>query len=146
MEKRLPGHALKPVVKLPVTVTVMDAVRAMAKMKVGAVVVLDGKQLKGIFTERDVATRVVLEQLDPTKTLVSGVMTTAVKTIRDDADPKVARRLMVENHIRHLPVLDASGEVISMLSMRHLLRAEVSELEQTVWTLVADSSADGPGG
>jgi CBS domain-containing protein len=146
MEKRLPGHALKPVVKVPTAATVMDAVRAMVRQKVGAVVVLDGVRLRGIFTERDVVTRVVLEGLDPDKTPIVNVMTSSVKTIRDDADPKVARGLMVENHIRHLPVLDASGEVISMLSMRHLLRAEVSDLEQTVWTLVSETSADGPGG
>jgi YVTN family beta-propeller protein len=41
---------------------------------------------------------------------------------------------------------ESSGKVLAMLSMRHLLRAEVSDLEQTVWTLVADTAADGPGG
>jgi CBS domain-containing protein len=146
MEKRLPGQALKPVVEVTMTATVMDAIKAMVKKKVGAVIVLDGGRLKGVFTERDVVIRVVLERLDPEKTRVADVMTAAVKTVRDDADPAVARSMMIENHIRHLPVLDASGKVISMLSMRHLLRAEVNDLEQTVWALVADTAVDGPGG
>jgi hypothetical protein len=53
---------------------------------------------------------------------------------------------MSENHIRHLPVVDAEGRVITMLSMRHLLRAEVNDLKQTVWELVAETAVDGPGG
>ena len=55
-------------------------------------------------------------------------------------------RLMAEHHIRHLPVVDADGGVVTMLSMRHLLRAEVQDLTQTVWELVAENAVDGPGG
>jgi len=53
---------------------------------------------------------------------------------------------MSEHHIRHLPVVDAEGRVVTMLSMRHLLRAEVQDLQQTVWELIAENAADGPGG
>jgi hypothetical protein len=53
---------------------------------------------------------------------------------------------MAKRHIHHLPVVDAGGRVVTMLSMRHLLRAGVKDLEQTVWELVAERAADGPGG
>ena len=146
MEKTLPRKALKPVVAVGKDATVMDAIRAMVEKRVGAVMVLDEGRLLGIFTERDVVVRVVLEGREPSKTRAADVMTSAVKTIRDDTDRKVARRLMADNHIRHLPVVDAAGKIVSMLSMRHLLRAEVSDLEQTVWSLVSETAVDGPGG
>ena len=142
----LPKRALKEVVKVSKTATVMDAVRAMAKSRVGAVVVLDEHKLLGVFTERDVVTRVVLEKRDTESTRVADVMTTSVLTVRDDADRSQALRLMIDNHIRHLPVIDKDGRVAAMLSMRHLLREDIQELRQTVWALVADSAADGAGG
>jgi CBS domain-containing protein len=91
-------------------------------------------------------TRVVLERLNADTTAVADVMTTSVLTVREDADRSSILRLMAKRHIHHLPVVDAGGRVVTMLSMRHLLRAEVQDLEQTVWELVAERAADGPGG
>jgi CBS domain-containing protein len=136
----------KPVVSVSKEATVMDAVRAMVERNVGATVVLDGGRLVGVFTERDVVTRVVLKNRSPEATPVAEVMTTSVLTVREDTDRSSVLRLMSENHIRHLPVVDAEGRVITMLSMRHLLRAEVNDLKQTVWELVAETAVDGPGG
>jgi CBS domain-containing protein len=136
----------KPAVSVPKNATVLDAIRAMVERNVGATVVLDGERLAGIFTERDVVTRVVLKELDPKTTSVASVMTTDVKTVREDADRSSILNLMSGQHIRHLPVLDAEGHVVTMLSMRQLLRAEVHDLQQTVWELVADTAIDGPGG
>jgi CBS domain-containing protein len=54
---------------------------------------------------------------------------------------------MNDHRFRHLPVVDEAGRVVSVLSMRQLLRAAVQDLEQTVWELVAETTAiDGPGG
>jgi CBS domain-containing protein len=138
--------ARKPVVSVSKEATVMDAVRAMVERNVGATVVLDGGRLVGVFTERDVVTRVVLKSRNPEATPVAEVMTTSVRTVREDTDRSSVLRIMSENHIRHLPVVDAEGRVITMLSMRHLLRAEVNDLKQTVWELVAETAVDGPGG
>jgi CBS domain-containing protein len=136
----------KPAVSVPKNATVFDAVRAMTERNVGATVVLDGDKLVGVFTERDVVTRVVLKEQNPRTTTVASVMTTDVKTVREDADRSSILSLMSSHHIRHLPVLDAEGRVVTMLSMRQLLRAEVHDLQQTVWELVADTAIDGPGG
>jgi CBS domain-containing protein len=141
----LPPHALKPVVKISKSTTVLQAIKQMCDHKVGAVVVLEDDRLVGVFTERDVLIRVLLEERDPKTTPVADVMTRSVRTVSRDEDRNVARRMMVDNHIRHLPVVDANGKVVSMLSMRHLLRAEISDLEQTVWALVAEAQ-DSPGG
>jgi len=146
MPKSLPPQALKPVVKVDTSTTVMAAIKAMTEKKVGAVVVLDNERPVGIFTERDVMIRVVLERREPETTPVSEVMTRTVRTVRHDEERIVAKRLMMENHIRHLPVVDGEGRCVAMLSMRHLLREDVSELEQTVWALVAEASVDGAGG
>jgi CBS domain-containing protein len=136
----------KPVVSVSKDATVMDTVRAMVERNVGASIIVDGKKLLGIFTERDVLTRVLLKDFNPATTAVGTVMTTAVKTVREDADRSSILHLMSTNHIRHLPVVNDEGHVVMMLSMRHLLRAEVHDLQQTVWELVADTAIDGPGG
>jgi CBS domain-containing protein len=136
----------KPVVSVPKGATVMDAVREMVARNVGATVVLDGERLVGVFTERDVVKRVVLEGRDPATTPVAEVMTRSVVTVREDTDRSSVLRTMNERHIRHLPVIDSKGRVLTMLSMRHLLRAEVYDLQQTVWELVSETAIDGPGG
>jgi len=137
---------LKPAVSVTRTATVMETIRAMVTGNVSAVVVLDAGHLAGVFTERDVVVRVVLGGLDADRTPVGEVMTRNPVTVREDADRSSVLRIMNERHIRHLPVVDAEGRVVAMLSMRHLLRAEVFDLEQTVWELVKETAIDGPGG
>ena len=136
----------KPVVSVPRNATVLEAAQAMVERNVGATVIVEADRLLGIFTERDVVTRVVLRKLKPETTPVTSVMTTEVKTVREDADRSSILQLMNAHHIRHLPVVDAEGRVVTMLSMRQLLRAEVNDLQQTVWELVADTAIDGAGG
>jgi CBS domain-containing protein len=134
------------VVSVTKNASVLEAVTAMVEQNVGATVVLDEGRLVGIFTERDVARRVALKRLPSESTPVGEVMTKTVITVREDADRSSVLRLMKEHHVRHLPVVDGSGTVVTVLSMRHLLRAEVQDLEQTVWQLVAETAIDGPGG
>ena len=126
--------------------TVFEAVVAMVDAKHGAAVVLEGDKLLGVFTERDVVRRVVLKGLDPKTTPVAEVMTRQVITVREDADRSSVLKLMNEHHIRHLPVVDAQGRVLTIVSIRQLLRAEVQDLQQTVWELVADTAVDSAGG
>ena len=136
----------RPVVSVTKEATVLDAVRTMVQSKVGAVTILEDGRLLGVFSERDVTTRVVLKQIDPSKTPVTEVMTTKVVTVRENTERSTVLRLMAEHHIRHLPVVDAEGKVVTMLSMRHLLRAEVQDLQQTVWELIAENAIGGAGG
>ncbi len=126
--------------------TVQETVQAMVDARHGAAVVLEGTQLLGVFTERDVVRRVVHKGLDPKTTPVAEVMTRQVITVREDDDRSSVLKLMNEHHIRHLPVVDAEGRVLTIVSIRQLLRAEVQDLQQTVWSMVGATSADGAGG
>ncbi|HSJ97443.1 MAG TPA: CBS domain-containing protein [Myxococcota bacterium] len=105
---------------------VLDVLRRMTEAHVGAIAVMDGEWLVGVFSERDLMTRVVVAGRDPRTTPVERVMTREVVTAdlhesRGECLAKMQRR-----GCRHLPVL-SGGRVISMLSMRDLLRDEIEE-------------------
>jgi CBS domain-containing protein len=100
---------------------VMDAVRVMNDETIGAVLVLEGQKLVGIFTERDVMVRVVGAKRDPATTLVSEVMTTPVRSVELTSRADNALRLMSDRRYRHLPVLE-NGQVRGLVSMGDLTR------------------------
>jgi CBS domain-containing protein len=125
---------------------VLEAVKLMNQQRVGAVAVLENGKLAGIFTERDVMNRVVLEGKDPRTTPISEVMTAEVESASPDTPYGDTLRLMVEHHFRHLPVVDSERKVIGMLSIRHLLQHRVDDLSQQLDSVVNFFSADGPGG
>jgi len=105
---------------------VLGVARRMCDAGVGAIVVLDGDALVGIFSERDLMTRVVVAHRDPASTPVSAVMTREVSTAAIDDKVDVCEEKMRSAGCRHLPVL-AQGRVIGMISMRDLLRDELEE-------------------
>lgn len=126
--------------------TVMDAIRVMEGATVGAVVIVDDDVLKGIFTERDLMLRVVLEEKEPKTTPIIDVMTSKVMTIRKDTAPDDVLKTMWERHIRHLPIIDDDGKVEAMVSIRHLLDRKVEHLTRELDSLEAYLTADGIGG
>ena len=126
--------------------SVIDAVKRMGEKRVGAVAVLDKGEFAGIFTERDVMMRVVLEGRDPKATKMSEVMTKQVETVREDMSYGEALRLMVERHFRHLPVISSNGQVLGILSVRNVLQHTVEDLSHQLDSVVNFFSADGPGG
>jgi CBS domain-containing protein len=134
------------VVTVSKNATVLDAIQAMAGAKVGSIAVVDGNILEGIFSERDVMLRVVAEGRDPKTTTVEEVMTSPVQTIQRRTTGEEALRIMVQNHIRHLPVVDEAGQVQAMVSMRSLLEEQVEELHQQLNSLESYITADGIGG
>ena len=136
----------RPVIAVPPTATVMETIRTMAGTKVGSVVVLDGSSLVGIFSERDVMLRVVLERRDPETTTVQEVMTSPVQTIPASTTGDAALRIMLQNHIRHLPVVDDNGGTLAVVSMRKLLEEKIEELNQELDSLESYITADGIGG
>ena len=100
--------------------TVASVARHMAEVRVGAIVVLDHGQLRGVFSERDLMLRVVLQRLDPENTPVRTVMSTQVTTVDESASLEEAMEAMHQHSCRHLPVT-LLGEVIAFLSMRDLM-------------------------
>jgi CBS domain-containing protein len=104
----------------------LDVLRRMSEARVGAVSVLEGQQLVGVFSERDLMTRVVVAGLDPAITRVDEVMTRQVVTADLSESRSECLQKMQQTGCRHLPVL-AEGRVIAMLSMRDLLWDEIEE-------------------
>ena len=107
--------------------TVMEAAEFMAGRKIGAVCVMDDEnRLIGVFSERDLLNRVVVLRRDPA-TLRLGEVTSELRAvIRCDETPHQALDLMEQIGSRHLPVVDGE-KWVGMLSMRDLLRVELSE-------------------
>ena len=105
--------------------TVARVVRRMAEIRVGAILVLDGEQLRGVFSERDLMKRVVLAKLDPELTLVKDVMSTDIATIDEAASLEEAMEAMHAHNCRHLPVTRGS-RVVAFLSMRDLMKHELA--------------------
>jgi len=100
--------------------TVAGVARQMAEFHVGAILVMDHGQLRGVFSERDLMLRVVLQRLDPENTPVRTVMSTQVTTVDESASPEEAMEAMHRHGCRHLPVTRAS-QVVGFLSMRDLM-------------------------
>jgi CBS domain-containing protein len=106
-----------------------EAARLMAHRKIGAAMVLSEGRLVGIFSERDLATRVVAQGLDPDSTLVGAVMTGNPVTIGPGDFAGDALELMRSHGFRHLPVVD-SGRAVGMVSVRDLYDAVKEQLEE----------------
>jgi CBS domain-containing protein len=106
--------------------SVLAVLHRMAEARVGAIVVLDGERLVGVFSERDLMTRVVVAGRDPAQTPVSRVMTRDVVTAELHESRGECLAKMQRRGCRHLPVL-SGDRVIAMLSMRDLLRDEIEE-------------------
>ena len=85
--------------------TVFEALEAMAKEGVGALVVVQGEVLAGVFSERDYARRVILEGRSSRDALVADIMTADVITVTPDVTVDRCMHLMTEHRIRHLPVM-----------------------------------------
>jgi len=129
--------------------TVLEAVEVMAREGVGAVAVIEKgerSELCGVFTERDVMLRVVLQKLDPQHTRVRNVMTAPVATVSEDLTAEEAFNLMVERHMRHLAIVSKDGDLLGMLSIRNLLEHLVEDLQRELHSLDQYMSNDGPGG
>jgi CBS domain-containing protein len=104
--------------------SVTTAVRSMDERRVGAVLVLDGDRLVGVFTERDVL-RAVANGLSDDAT-VADWMTRGPETIESEDTAEHAAVLMIHGGFRHLPVVDA-GRVVGILSIRDLMRSVLDD-------------------
>ena len=106
--------------------TVFDALKLMAEKDVGALVVLDGEKLAGIFSERDYARKIILLGKSSKETLVREIMTDKVLCVRPEQTVQQCMALMTEKRIRHLPVLDHK-KVIGVISIGDVVKETISE-------------------
>jgi CBS domain-containing protein len=111
--------------------TIAAASRTMKKHDIGALMVVDGGLLVGIFTERDAVFRVLAEGKNPAKTALADVMTTRPKTIAPDRAIDEALLMMHDGGFRHVPVVDG-GKPLGMISARDALDPELREVEAEI--------------
>jgi CBS domain-containing protein len=124
------------------TTSVREAVRMMVDNDVSAVMICDRTGLRGIFTERDLARKVVAAGLDPDGVTLAAVMTQNPDTLHPGDSPRRAIEKMRSRGYRHLPVVDGT-KVVGMVSVRDLYSAALGEMEEDLREL--DSFVHGPG-
>ena len=111
--------------------SVLEAAQQMSEWKVGAVIVLDGARLVGIFSERDLMTRVVSQGLAPATTPVGQVMTPNPVVVDANSTVEQCLRIMNQAKCRHLPVV-RDGNLVGILSMRDLLQSDLREKDDEI--------------
>jgi CBS domain-containing protein len=113
----LHAKRLQGVVAVPPEATVRETTALMNEQGIGSVLVIRGRRLAGIFTERDVLRRIVGESRSPDHTLVGDVMTADVICCGQEMAVDEIAELMRSHRVRHVPVLDAVGDVVGVVSI-----------------------------
>ena len=97
--------------------TLASAARAMDELNVGVIPVCDGDKLVGMVTDRDIVVRGVAQELDAKTTDLADVMSTNVRTAREDEDVDEVLSKMAESQIRRLPVVDDQDRLVGISSL-----------------------------
>jgi CBS domain-containing protein len=115
------------------SVSVLDAIRTMSEANIGALVIQEDGQLRGIFTERDYLKKIALKGLSSSTTPVADVMSSPLITVDTGESVHVAMETMTECRCRHLVVLD-NGSMAGIVSLgdmvKHMLQDKEAEVEQ----------------
>jgi CBS domain-containing protein len=106
--------------------TVFHALTIMAQHDVGALLVMDGEQLVGIFSERDYARKIILQGKSSKETTVSEIMSDRVAYVTPGTTLDECMALMTDKHFRHLPVLTDDGTVVGIISIGDLVKETIS--------------------
>lgn len=106
--------------------SVFDAVKTMAERSIGAVVVVEGEVVLGMFTERDYARKVVLQDRSSRTTKIREIMTDSVYYVGPGDTREHCMAMMTERHFRHLPVIE-NDKLIGLLSIGDLVKDVMSE-------------------
>jgi CBS domain-containing protein len=114
--------------------TVLDAVDTMCAAHVGALLVVRGETLVGVFSERDLMVRVVLDQRDPATTHIGEVMTPGAVSVSLRTSPHDAMSLMTSRRVRHLPVTDGL-RIAGVVSIGDLVRWAVADRDRLIQEL-----------
>lgn len=126
VKQLLEGKRTSEVIHVTPDHMVIDALELMATKNIGAVMVLDGQRLAGIFSERDYARKGIIQGRKAKSTPVAEVMTHNVFTVSPTMNIEDCMKLFSDKHIRHLPVVD-HGKVIGMVSIGDVVTTIMNE-------------------
>ena len=124
--KQLLAGRNRPLAVVTPSDTVYHALTVMAQHEVGALLVLDGEQLVGIFSERDYARKIILQGKTSKETLVREIMSDRVAYVTPSSTLDECMALMTEKRFRHLPVLDDAGGVLGVISIGDMVKETIS--------------------
>lgn len=110
---------------------VLEAIRLMAELHVGALLVMSSGTLAGIVSERDYARKVILKGRSSADTPVRDIMSSPVITVSPETSVQTCMQLMTEKRVRHLPVADG-GRIVGMVSIGDLVKAVMAEQQQHI--------------
>ena len=113
---------------------VSHALQMMAEKNIGAVLVMSGDEIEGVFSERDYARRAAVDGHTSRDTAVRSLMTVDVVSIEPTATVDACMSLMTDKRIRHLPVVEG-GRVVGVVSIGDVVRAVVEEQQFTIRSL-----------
>jgi CBS domain-containing protein len=111
--------------------SVFDALILMAEKNIGALMVLESGKLAGIFSERDYARKVILKGKSSKEVRVAEIMTEKVITVAPNHSIDECMKLMTDNHIRHLPVID-DQRLVGVIAIGDVLKAIIAEQQSTI--------------
>lgn len=111
--------------------SVLDALQMMMDKNISALLVMEKDQLKGIFTERDYARKIILQGKSSKQTLIQEVMTADLETISLNSSIDQCMEVMTDRHIRHLPIVEG-GIVAGMISIGDLVKFVIEDQKQTI--------------
>ena len=131
LKQLLAGKQRPPVVVAPID-TVYHALILMAQHDIGALLVLDGEKLVGIFSERDYARKIMLHGKSSKETLVKEIMSDRVAYVTPATTLDECMALMTERRFRHLPVLSEAGEVLGVISIGDLVKETISNQQMII--------------
>ena len=132
--RQILDHKGSEVVCVDADASVLEAARLMNQRRIGSLVVMDRGSLAGIFTERDVLTRIVAAGRDPRMAAVRDVMTRDVYTADPTAQLDSLRDAMRAKRIRHVPIVD-DGHCVGLVSIGDINAAESADLAGQVQSL-----------
>jgi len=121
------GHS---VYALPPQATILEALKLMAEKEIGAVLVMEGETVKGIFSERDYARRGTLVG-NPVTTPLRDVMTQRIFYVSPEQSAETCMAQMSDKHIRHLPVLK-DNKVVGVISVADIVKTVLKDKDATI--------------
>jgi CBS domain-containing protein len=111
--------------------TVYEALKLMGEMNIGAILIIEKEEFKGVFTERDYARKIILKDKSSKETLVAEIMETDVTTVNTTDNLDYCMELMTSKRIRHLPVFE-NEIIVGIISIGDVVKSIIEVQKETI--------------